>query len=71
MKNNTARTIVNLCKTKSIPLAFVLPNSCSAPPEMAPDKPALLPDCNNTTVIKARDTRINNTNNTVCTSPTS
>lgn len=31
---------------------FFLPNNCSAPPAIAPDMPALLPDCNNTVAIK-------------------
>ena len=53
MKNRTASTIVTLCKTKSIPRAFCFPKSCSAPPEMAPERPALFPDCNNTTTINA------------------
>ena len=42
--NNT--TVIR-CKIKSSPRAFCLPNNVSAPPEMAPDNPALLPDCNN------------------------
>lgn len=44
--------IVPRCKTKSRPLAFCFPNNCSAPPEIAPDNPALFPDCNNTKTIK-------------------
>lgn len=65
MKNNTASTTVALCKIKSIPRAFCFPKSCSAPPEMAPESPALLPDCNNTTTIKASETMINNVINNV------
>src|SRR5699024_791019 len=52
-KNILAVITVPRCKTKSIPRAFCLPNNCSAPPEIAPESPALLPDCNtiNTIVI--------------------
>ncbi|EFR99150.1 putative chromosome-associated kinesin, partial [Listeria seeligeri FSL N1-067] len=42
-KKTMDRTMVVRCKISSSPLAFCLPNNCSAPPEMAPDKPALLP----------------------------
>ncbi len=43
------------CKNKSNPRAFCLPNNCSAPPEIAPDNPALFPDCKTmkTTIIIA------------------
>ena len=50
---------VTLCSIKSIPRAFCLPNNCSAPPLIAPDNPALLPDCNNTTVINDIEVMIN------------
>lgn len=43
--------IVTRWRTKSSPRAFCFPKSCSAPPEMAPERPALDPDCNNTTTI--------------------
>src|SRR5699024_4668849 len=45
-KNKVAVMTVPLCNTRSIPRAFCLPNNCSAPPDIAPDKPALFPDCN-------------------------
>lgn len=51
-KKQVANTMVARCRTKSIPRAFCFPNKCSAPPEMAPDKPALFPFCRSTTVIK-------------------
>ena len=54
MKNKTASTMVTRCRTKSSPRAFCFPKSCSAPPEMAPERPALVPDCNNTTTINAK-----------------
>lgn len=47
----TAVTIVARCRNKSIPLAFCLPKSCSAPPEIAPDNPALFPDCSTIKMI--------------------
>src|SRR5699024_1430681 len=50
-KKITAVTTVPRCKNKSIPRAFLFPNNCSAPPEIAPDKPALVPDCKTISVI--------------------
>lgn len=49
----TAATRDNLEKKSSIP--FFLPNMVSAPPEIEPDKPALLPDCKRTVAISAID----------------
>ena len=53
MKKSTDKITVNRWRIKSRPLAFCLPKSCSAPPEIAPDSPALLLDCSNTTMISA------------------
>lgn len=50
-KNKAAVMTVPLCNTRSIPRAFCLPNNCSAPPDIAPDKPALFPDCNKIKII--------------------
>lgn len=58
-KNMIDKTTVTLCSIKSMPRAFCFPKSCSAPPLIAPDKPALLPDCNNTTVINDIEVMIN------------
>lgn len=44
IKNNTERTTVARCRTRSRPRAFCFPKSVSAPPEIAPERPALLPD---------------------------
>lgn len=54
-KNNVAVITVPRWRTKSSPRAFCFPKSCSAPPEIAPDSPALLPDCKtiNTIIIIA------------------
>ncbi len=57
----TASTTVARLRKASTPRAFCFPINCSAPPEIAPDNPALRPDCNNTTVIKATETIINKT----------
>src|SRR5690606_10643710 len=51
--NSTANIVVNLCSRASIPRAFALPKSCSAPPPTAPDKPALLLDCSKITTTRA------------------
>src|SRR5699024_568641 len=50
-KNSVPVITVPRCNTRSKPLAFCLPNNCSAPPEIAPERPSLLPDCNNTNTI--------------------
>ncbi len=55
-KNNVPSTTVALTRTASKPLAFCLPTICSAPPDMAPDKPALFPDCNKTAPINKIET---------------
>lgn len=60
-KKSTASITVAFERKASIPRAFCLPINCSAPPEIAPDSPALRPDCNKTTVIKAIAVKINNT----------
>lgn len=39
------------CNSPSMPRAFAFPIKCSAPPAIAPERPALLPDCNRTTTI--------------------
>lgn len=70
-KNRTDKTMVIFSKTASIPLAFCLPNNCSAPPEIAPERPELFEDCNNTTTINAIETMTNNVINNVCTNDTS
>jgi hypothetical protein len=64
-KKSTASTVVTRAKTASIPRAFFCPKSCSAPPEIAPDKPALFPDCNNTIAISPIESRISNVANNV------
>lgn len=50
--NDKARPAVIRAKTASKPRAL-RPIICSAPPEIAPDRPALLLDCSRTTKIKA------------------
>ncbi len=55
-KKSTPRTTVALLSTASNPRAFCFPTNCSAPPEIAPDKPALRPDCKTTTAISKIDT---------------
>lgn len=67
-KNKIVRIIVKRCKTASRPRAFCFPKSCSAPPLIAPDKPALLPCCNKTTAIKQIATIMSKTVNNVPTS---
>src|SRR5699024_2441563 len=42
---------IYLSNTRSISRAFSLPNNCSAPPDIAPDKPALCPNCNKIKII--------------------
>lgn len=64
-KKITASTTVARVKKASTPRAFCFPISCSAPPDIAPDSPALRPDCSKTTVINAIDVIINNTYNRV------
>lgn len=59
IKNKAPNTTVALLRTASKPRAFCLPINCSAPPEIAPDKPALRPDCKTTTIINKIDTIIN------------
>jgi len=62
----TAQAIDHLPNLPSIPLAF-LPIKASAPPAIAPDKPALLPGCKRTKAIKAKDTKQSKMVNAVCT----
>ena len=52
IKNPVPNITVARCKNKSSPRAFCLPKRCSAPPEIAPDRPALLPRCSKITAIK-------------------
>lgn len=59
-KNSVPTTTVLRCKTKSKPRAFFLPNNCSAPPEIAPESPALDPDCSSTSTIKTTELMTNN-----------
>src|SRR5699024_10800947 len=64
-KNKIPVTIVPRCKKRSIPRAFCFPNNCSAPPEIAPDKPSLLPLCNKTSIIIIIELMTNNVFTTV------
>jgi hypothetical protein len=50
-RKTTAPLIVTFVKTASQPLLFFFPKSCSAPPPMEPDKPALFPCCRSTNAI--------------------
>lgn len=59
-KNNTPVITVPRCRIRSNPLAFCFPNNCSAPPEIAPDKPALFPDWSKTKTIKIIESIISN-----------
>lgn len=59
------RTMVVRCKINSRPLTFCFPNNCSAPPDIAPDKPLLLPGCNIITVINSTDVMTSKTVKTV------
>jgi len=60
-KNNMAKTIPNLEKKLSNPLALVFPKNCSPAPAMEPDNPALLPDCKRTVAIKPNELMIKTT----------
>lgn len=55
------------CNTASAPRAFCLPNNCSAPPEIAPERPLLLLDCSKTSTINRIDTIISKAETNVCT----
>src|SRR5699024_12405109 len=48
IKNSVPVITVQRCNTKSRPRSFCLPNNCSAPPEIAPERHSLFPDCSNT-----------------------
>ena len=50
--NSAAETVDTLLNIASYPLLFFFPKSCSAPPPIDPDNPALFPDCNNILAIK-------------------
>lgn len=50
-----ARPEVILLKSSSRP--FFLPTNVSAPPAIAPDIPALLPDCSKTVAINPNETK--------------
>lgn len=51
MRNNVAEIVVILESIASIVLALFLPKNVSAPPEIAPERPALLPCCIRTEII--------------------
>jgi len=55
--------MVNRDRNKSNPRALVFPNRCSAPPEMAPEIPALFPFCSRTAKINPKLTAIKSTFN--------